>query len=248
MEINRTALVRIASSVLLVLAMFGQADVGSNIRDAARPESDTGRDAGRKPAEVLHFLGLQESAIVMDVMASSGYYTEVLAHAVGSEGTVYAQTPPMMLKYRDGFYDKALAQRLKGGRLTNVVRLDRDMGDLGIPSESVDLAITALNFHDIYNSAGESAALELLSQVYGLLKPGGVFGVIDHVGNPEGDNNRLHRMDEAAMRDLIARSAFQLDGSGDLLRNPKDDHTGGVFAPDVRGNTDRFLFRLRKPK
>ena len=69
-----------------------------------------------------------------------------------------------------------------------------------------------------------------------------------HVGNPEGDNNRLHRMDEAAMRDLIARSAFQLDGSGDLLRNPKDDHTGGVFAPDLRGNTDRFLFRLRKPE
>ncbi|MCS5568331.1 MAG: hypothetical protein NZ743_09920, partial [Pseudomonadales bacterium] len=134
MEINRTALVRIASSVLLVLAMFGQGDVGSNIRDGVRPESDTGRDAGRKPAEVLHFLGLQESAIVMDVMASSGYYTEVLAHAVGSEGTVYAQNPPMMLKYRDGFYDKALAQRLKGGRLTNVVRLDRDMGDLGIPS------------------------------------------------------------------------------------------------------------------
>ena len=248
MEINRMALAKIASSVFLVLAMFGQADVGSNIRDGARPESDTGRDAGRKPAEVLPFLGLQENAIVMDVMASSGYYTEVLAHAVGSEGTVYAQNPPMMLKYRDGFYDKALAQRLKDGRLTNVVRLDRDMGDLGIPSESVDLAITALNFHDIYNSAGESAALELLSQVYGLLKPGGVFGVIDHAGNPEGDNNRLHRMDEAAMRGLIARSAFQLDGSGDLLRNPKDDRTGGVFAPDIRGNTDRFLFRLRKPK
>ena len=248
MEINRMALAKIASSVFLVLAMFGQADVGSNIRDGARPESDTGRDAGRKPAEVLHFLGLQENAIVMDVMASSGYYTEVLAHAVGSEGTVYAQNPPMMLKYRDGFYDKALAQRLKDGRLTNVVRLDRDMGDLDIPTGSVDLAITALNFHDIYNSAGESAALELLSQVYGLLQPGGVFGVIDHAGNPEGDNNRLHRMDEVAMLDLIARSAFQLDGSGDLLRNPKDDRTGGVFAPDIRGNTDRFLFRLRKPK
>ena len=248
MEINRMGLVGIAASVLSVLAMFGQADVGSNVRDAVRPESDTGRDAARKPAEVLHFLGLQESAIVMDVMASSGYYTEVLAHAVGSEGTVYAQNPPMMLKYRDGFYDKALAQRLKGGRLANVVRLDRDMGDLGIPSESLDLAITALNFHDIYNSAGEAAALELLSQVYGLLKPGGVFGVIDHVGIPGADNNRLHRMDEAAMRGLVARSAFQLDGSGDLLRNPQDDHSEGVFASDIRGNTDRFLFRLRKPK
>jgi predicted methyltransferase len=248
MEINRMSTLRIASSVLLVLAVFGQADVVTNIRDAARPDADTVRDAGRKPTDVIHFLGLQEGAIVMDVMASSGYYTEVLAHAVGSQGTVYAQNSPMMLKYRDGFYDKALTQRLKDGRLANVVRLDRDMSDLGIPSATVDLAMTALNFHDIYNSAGEAAALAFMSEVYGVLKPGGVFAVIDHVGNPDGDNNRLHRMDEAVMRELIARSEFQLDASGDLLRNPKDDHTGGVFAPDLRGNTDRFLFRLRKPE
>ena len=248
MEINRMSTVRMASLGLLVVAVFGQADVGTNVRDAARPEADTVRDSGRKPIKVLQFLGLQEGAVVMDVMASSGYYTEVLAHAVGSRGTVYAQNPPMMLKYRDGFYDKAMTQRLKGGRLANVARLDRDMTDLGIPSGSVDLAITALNFHDIYNSSGEAAALQFMSQVYGTLKPGGVFGVIDHVGNPDGDNNRLHRMDEAVMRGLIARSEFQLDESGDFLRNANDDHSGGVFAPDLRGNTDRFLFRLRKPK
>ena len=142
MEINRMSTLRIASSVLVALAVFGQADVVTNIRDA-------------------------------------------------SQGTVYAQNSPMMLKYRDGFYDKALTQRLKDGRLANVVRLDRDMSDLGIPSATVDLAMTALNFHDIYNSAGEAAALEFMSDVYGVLKPGGVFAVIDHVGSADGDNNRL---------------------------------------------------------
>lgn len=248
MEIYRMSIATIASSVLLAAAVFGQADVGNNIRDAARPDADIVRDAGRKPAQVLNFLGLQEGAIVMDVMASGGYYTEVLSHAVGNQGTVYAQNAPMMLKYRDGFYDKALTERLKDGGLPNVVRLDRDMSDLGIPSASVDLAMTALNFHDIYNRAGEAAALEFMSQVYGVLKPGGVFAVIDHVGNPNGGNNRLHRMDEAVMRELIARSEFQLDASGDFLRNPMDDHTGGVFGADLRGNTDRFLFRLKKPE
>ena len=58
MEINRMSTLRIASSVLLVLAVFGQADVVTNIRDAARPDADTVRDAGRKPTDVIHFLGL----------------------------------------------------------------------------------------------------------------------------------------------------------------------------------------------
>jgi predicted methyltransferase len=39
-----------------------------------------------------------------------------------------------------------------------------------------------------------------------------------------------------------------LDGESPLLANPQDDHGRSVFDPAIRGKTDRFLFRFRKPK
>jgi len=63
---------------------------------------------------------------VMDLLASGGWYTEVLSVAVGPEGTVYAQNPPMLLGFNDNAYDKAITARLADNRLPNVIRLDRD--------------------------------------------------------------------------------------------------------------------------
>jgi predicted methyltransferase len=33
-----------------------------------------------------------------------------------------------------------------------------------------------------------------------------------------------------------------------MLANPKDDHTKSVFDPSVRGHTDQFLYRFKKPR
>lgn len=228
------------------LAVSGWSGVLSSVKNADRPEADMARDAGRKPGQVVQFLGLEEGAVAIDLMALGGYYTEVLSHAVGKQGTVYAQNAPMMLEFRDGYYGKLLAERLGENRLANVIRVDRDMDDLGIPPGSVDLAITALNFHDIYNSAGEEAALQFLSNVSVLLKAGGVLGIIDHAGNSGADNNSLHRMEESAVQGLIGKSEFRLDGASDILRSTADDRSGGVFSADIRGKTDRFLLRLKK--
>jgi predicted methyltransferase len=43
------------------------------------------------------------------------------------------------------------------------------------------------------------------------------------------------------------RAGFVLDGESDLLRNPGDDHSLLVFDKAIRGKTDRFVFRFRKP-
>jgi len=98
----------------------------------SRPEADRARDAGRKPAEVITFLGFEEGMRVMDVIAAGGYYTEVLSIAVGEDGTVYAQNPPAVLQFRDGANDKALTERLANDRLANVIRLDADFGELNL--------------------------------------------------------------------------------------------------------------------
>jgi predicted methyltransferase len=185
---------------------------------------------------------------VIDLIAAGGYYTEVLSVAVGPEGKVYAQNSDYVLKMRDGANEKALSARLAGGRLANVERLDREVAELGLPAGSVDGAITALNFHDVYNSRGQEASVAFLKAVYAALKPGGVLGVIDHVGEADADNKELHRIEEARAVAAARAAGFQLKAQADLLRNPADDHSKNVFDPSIRGKTDRFVLLLRKPR
>ena len=107
-------------------------------------------------------------------------------------------------------------------------------------------AVAALNFHDIYND-DPAAASAWLAAIRGLLKPGGVFGVIDHIGNSEADNATLHRIEERLVIDAVEAVGFRVEATSDVLRNSDDDRTKGVFDPSVRGHTDRFVLRLRSP-
>jgi predicted methyltransferase len=217
------------------------------IAAADRPTADVARDAGRKPGEVLAFMGVRPGQTVVDLIAAGGYYTEVLSVVVGPAGRVYAQNSEFVLKMRDGANEKAISKRLADDRLPNVKRLDRELSDTGLTPGSVDFAITALNFHDIYNGRGPSAAAGFLASVFELLKPGGVLGIVDHVGASGNDNEKLHRIDPALVVATIEASAFALEATSDVLKNPADDHAAGVFSPDIRGQTDRFVLLLRKP-
>jgi predicted methyltransferase len=211
-----------------------------------RSEADQARDAGRKPGEVVTFLGISSGMTVLDLFAAAGWYTEVLSHAVGPDGTVYAQNPELLLRMRDGVNEKAVAARLADGRLLNVERLDREISDLGLQPESVDVAMFALNFHDVYNRGGAEAAGGLLQSVYQVLKPGGIFALIDHDGTAENDNAALHRIEKARVLEVIESSPFTLEAESDVLSNPDDDMSAVVFDPEVRGHTNRFVLRLKK--
>jgi predicted methyltransferase len=211
-----------------------------------RPEGDRERDAGRKPTDVIAFLGIEPGMTVIDLVAAGGYYTEVLSGAVGPTGKVYAQNGAFVLKIRDGVNDEAMTARLAGNRLSNVERLDREMSDLGLAPESVDAAFTALNFHDIYNGSGRKAALRFLAAVRAALKLGGVLGLIDHSGGAGEDDAELHRIEEALVEKLAKSEGFEVEARSELLRNPEDDRTKNVFDPTIRGKTDRFLLLLRK--
>jgi predicted methyltransferase len=166
---------------------------------------------------------------------------------VGPTGKVYAQNNQYVLQMRDGANEKAMTARLAGDRLTNVKRLDAEIRDLGLAPNSVDAAITALNFHDIYDGSGEEAALGFLNLIARKLKPGGVLGIVDHVGIAGQDNKALHRIEKSLVEAVIEKSALVLEAESDVLANPADDHTQNVFAPGLRGQTDRFVLLLRKP-
>ena len=233
--------------LLLALPSYTTAaDLATRLESGSRTEAEKARDGGRKPAAVVAFFGIKPGMTVVDLLAASGYYTEVISEAVGPDGRVYAQNTAFLLKMRDGANDKAMATRLADNRLSNVERLDLEFDDLGLAEGSVDVVLTALNFHDIYNSSGPDAAQVVLRVIHTVLKPDGVLGIIDHAGHPDADNKKLHRIDEAKVVEAVQKAGFIVEATSDVLRHPEDDRTRGVFAEGRRGATDRFVLKLRK--
>lgn len=229
-------------------ASAGSGNLAAALASANRPAEDKARDADRKPAELLQFFGVKPGMTTVDIIALGGYITEALSVAVGPNGKVYAQNPPVALQLRDGMYAKAITDRLANNRLTNVVRVDGDLpASAQIPAGSVDVAIIAMNYHDVRNQAGEQA-VGFLKAVNVMLKPGGVLGVTDHHGNDGADNTQLHRMPKHFLIEDAKAAGFVIEAESDMLAHPADDHTKVVFDPTLRGKTDQFVVRLRKPK
>jgi predicted methyltransferase len=206
-----------------------------------RPAKDKERDAARKPIETIQYAGIKTGQTVLEVIAVGGWFTEVLSAAVGPTGKVYAQNPTFFTG-RPGF---AEAEKAQDDRLKNVTPIHGDLPDASLKGKA-DVALTALNLHDIYNSAGEDAAVALCKGVYEDLKPGGTFVVIDHVGIAGQDNKMFHRIQLSQAKEVLTKAGFKIDAESDLLKNPKDDHTKGVRDPSVAGHTDQFLIRAKK--
>ena len=215
---------------------------------ASRPQAAKSSDADRKPAQLMTFLGVKPGMVALDAVAVGGYMTEVLSIAVGPNGKVYSQNPQAVYQLQGGMYVKPINERHAGGRLPNVVRVDGDLPASSIiPPGSVDVAITAQNVHDIYY-INKDAAAQFLKGIYATLKPGGALLLSDHTGNDGANNAQLHRIPKHIAVDLAKAAGFVVEAESDVLAHPADDHTKVVFDPSLRGKTDQFVLRLRKPK
>jgi|GEM_PF-96486 len=221
-------------------------ELNSVLAGVQRYKEDKSRDAARKPAEVITFFGVEPGMTAMDYFAAGGWYTEVLSNAVGAGGKVYSQNLPSYLVMREGAAEKAISARLANDRLANVTRVDADLKDVPIPAGTVDVIVTALNLHDLYYMMSPEVLATSLNNFKSLLAPGGVLGIIDHVGSPDGNNKQLHRIDPNLLIKYVEEAGFKIEARSEILSNANDDHTSGVFSPGIRGNTDRFLLRARK--
>lgn len=223
-------------------------NIAAAVSNQARPENDTQRDEARKPAEILSFAGVQPGMTVVDINSGGGYYTEILSYAVGDAGKVYAHNGPLYWN----FVKTRVGERYDN-RLSNVVQIHDDTENVNVDAGSVDLAMTVLAYHDYYflpEGRKEPADVKaVLSTIYKALKPGGAFVVIDHVA-PEGTGskagNTTHRIDPAFVKKQIEAAGFKFAGSSDTLTNADDDHERGVFDKDIRGKTDRFIYKFVK--
>lgn len=223
------------------------------VEHSARPEADKIRDGSRRPGDVLTFAGLEPGMTVLDLVSASGFYAELLTRAVGPDGQVLAHNPPGVL----GYYAEGLAARYDGDRLPGVEAYAVEMNQIDLAENSLDLAIMALNYHDIYYTpAADSKFIwppidtpTFLANVLRALKPGAGLLIIDHEageGAVDDAPQVLHRITSAQVISELEAAGFTLARSSDVLKNPEDDHSLEVFDPSIRGRTDRFVFLFTK--
>ena len=227
-------------------------DMNAAVVKPGRPAEALAMDASRKPAQVLSFLGLRPGMSAADIMTGSGYWAEIMANAVGAKGHVTAFEPQQ-------FYTAPDEQKTWSAMLAR----RPDIQFVRYPFEtftsaprSFDFAMISLNYHDLYWESAKykiprSDPTVFLRTLYAAMKPGGIVGLIDHVG-PAGDTraivDKLHRIDPETVKADFRAAGFVLEAESPLLANPADDHTKLVFDPSIRGKTDRFVYRFRKPR
>jgi predicted methyltransferase len=229
------------------------ADVGTPVAStAARTPDNVKLDEGRKPVQLLQFLGLRRNMQVLDMFGANKYWAEIIAPAVRPNGHVTVWQPTQFLNdaRRKAFDEFA-------SRQTNVTFIASPFEAPNLPANRFDFAIMNLDYHDVYLENAERKVVRMdpdawLKTLYAAMKPGATVGIIDHVAKPNSDTRatvvKLHRIDPNVVRADFKRAGFVLAGSSPLLRNPADDHSLGVFDEKIRGKTDRFVFKFRKPR
>ena len=224
------------------------ANIAAALADKARPEADVKRDAARHPAEMLAYAGVKPGDKVVDFMMGGGYFTDILSPAVGPKGKVYAYQSAEFVAFRAAYGDEQ--KQAVAGR-ANTVALTAPLSAVGLP-DGLDLVLTVQNYHDMHLKAFPAGtAASVNAQVFKALKPGGVYLVVDHAalaGAPITVADTLHRIDPAMVKTEVEAAGFKFEGESPLLREPADPRTALVFDAAIRGKTDQFVYKFRKPK
>jgi len=223
------------------------------LADPARGE-DVGDDAERKPGAVLAFAGVEPGDAVLEIIPGGGYWTRIVSPLVGDSGHLYALIPDEVASAHESMVP-TIEKLMADPHYANVSLLRQPAADLRVPAP-VDLVFTARNYHDYMNllavdadNAKQSVSLD--AQAFAALKPGGIFLVTDHAaakGKGVSQTDTLHRIEPAVVKAQAEAAGFEFVGADDALRNPDDDHTLKVFDPAIRGQTDQFIYKFRKPE
>ena len=219
--------------------------VTAAIADKGRPKADTDRDADRKPAEMLAFAGIKPGTKIAELIPGGGYFTRIFSKAVGAKGHVYAVNPPVADPTKPAPV-KAIGD---DPAYKNVTVLYQSPAALAVP-EPVDVVWTSQNYHDLHLARFNLDLAKVNADVFKALKPGGLYIVLDHAalaGEPVDAADRYHRIDPAIVRKEVEAAGFVFVSENNSLRNPKDPKNILVFDPSIRGHTDQFIYKFRKP-
>ncbi len=220
----------------------GSQAVSENFKQAVaspiRTDEDRIADAKRKPLEFLQFTNVQPGMRVLDIATGGGYTTQLLALAVGSNGTVWAQAD----KLRPTF-----EKRLTDHPQANIIQVIRPYED-PVPNDAsnLDLITIIFNYHDIAYMPVDR--IKLNQRLFNALKSGGHLVVIDHSAKVDMGTTvakSLHRIDEAVVMNELRQAGFQLEQEGDFFRNASDTRDQVIFKMNIP--VDNFALRFVKP-
>ncbi len=238
----------LACSTIAMAAEPVPANIQSAIADAGRPASDKARDAARKPAEILALAEVGTGDKVGDFIMGGGYFTRLFSVAVGPAGRVYGYQPAEFISFLPKY---GTDQDAVAAAYANVTPLRASLGAFGYP-EPLDVIFTAQNYHDFHLGYMPPPAVAAVNKaLFNSLKPGGVLLLIDHSaidGSGTRDTAKLHRIDIATVKAELTAAGFVLEAESDLLRSPSDPRTASVFDDAIKGRTDQFILKFRKPR
>ena len=234
-----------------------------------RSDAHKARDRYRHPIKTLEFFGLKPDMRVIELAPGGGWYTEILAPVLKDGGQLIEAAPPsdsksrFMRRMAKRFDEKLKSNPAVFGKVKTVPFAPPAQVALGADN-SADMVLTFRNTHDWLNQSPESLE-KVFQAVYKVLKPGGVFGVVEHRAKPFADartsSKELHRLPEDYMISLGLKTGFRLDAVSEVNANPKDPEDVNVHrlppnlagpasehaAMKAIGESDRMTLRFVKP-
>lgn len=214
------------------------------VSDTRRPEADTARDALRHPADIMAFTQVRAGQRIADVGPGGGYYTRLFSVAVGEQGRVFAVDRP-------GTAERPRPMAAIAPTYPNITHLTDGYAGWNA-GEPLDAIFISQIYHDFHLQQLNIDVAALNRQMFAALKPGGVLLIIDHsapAGAPVGTDGATasHRIDQAQVVRELSAAGFVFEEESQTLRNPADDRSLRVFEGDIRGHTDQFVLRFRRP-
>lgn len=229
---------RVAAPAASFAALYQDA-----VADARRPAEETARDALRHPLDILAFAEVAPGDKIADIRPGAGYFTRLFSSVAGPNGHVYAFIPNRTAA-RENAGGDALAQTY-----SNVSRVNGALDAMTF-EEPLDLVFMSQEYHDFHIPGFETDVARMNAAVFAALKPGGRYVVIDHEAAPGtgiSAVSTLHRIEGDYLRREVEAAGFVFEGESRAVANPADDHSLNVFDAGIRGRTDQFVYRFRKP-
>jgi predicted methyltransferase len=213
-----------------------------------RTAEERARDAReRKPVQTLEFFGLKPDMTVVEVMPGAGWYTKILGQVLADKGKLHLFGGAQRLapRLKEWGLDKTLIAEGKFVTKASGQRGVFDAEAIEIPVQNADMVLT---FRNVHNMTPNARAM-LNKAVFEALRPGGVYGIVDHTrrhNEPTSPEN-WRRIDPVVVIKEALDAGFVFDAFSDLHYRVDDELRYDSQASSLAGYSDRFTLKFRKP-